>query len=55
MALNDFTKGGQTFFQSMRMFFDIFWKLVIIFFAVWILGFTGLVFLKTTCPSGEHV
>lgn len=48
MAINDFIKGGQTFSQNWRMFFDIFWKVVAIFFIVWFLAFSGLVYLKTT-------
>ncbi len=48
MAINDFTKGGQTFFQGMRMFFDIFWKLVIVFFVIWAVSFSGLIYIKTT-------
>lgn len=44
----DLTKGGQTFFQSMRMFFDIFWKLVATFIFVFIIFFIGLFYLKTT-------
>lgn len=44
----DLTKGGQTFFQSMRMFFDIFWKLVIAFILVWIVSFALIGYVKTT-------
>ena len=44
----DLTKGGQTFFQSMRMFFDIFWKLVIAFILVWVVSFSLIGYVKTT-------
>jgi hypothetical protein len=47
MALNDFTKGGQTLFQNMRMFFDIFWKVVAIFLIFLVLCFYGLFYIKT--------
>jgi type IV conjugative transfer system coupling protein TraD len=38
VPINDLTRGGQTFFQSMRMFFAIFWKLCGVFFLVWIIS-----------------
>lgn len=42
------TKGGQTFFQNIRMFFDIFWKLAIAFVFLLIVLFTSFFYLKTT-------
>jgi len=48
VAINDFIKGGQTFSQNWRMFFDIFWKVITIFFLVWLLSFASLIYLKTT-------
>ena len=44
----DLTKGGQTFFQSLRMFFAIFWKLVTAFVFLFFVFFMGLIYIKTT-------
>lgn len=45
---NDLTKGGQTFFQSLRMFFAIFWKLVTVFVFIFVVSIMSLLYVKTT-------
>lgn len=48
MAVNHFIKGGQTFSQNWRMFFDIFWKVFVIFLIIWFIALASLIYVKTT-------
>lgn len=48
MALSNFTKGGQNLSQKMRMFFNVFWRIVTVFFVSWILTSGVLIYFHTT-------
>ncbi len=46
--MNHLTKGGQVFFQNVRMFIDILWKLVLIFVLGFCFIYAALFYFKTT-------
>ncbi len=46
--MNNLTKGGQVFFQNIRMFLDVFWKLVIVFLIGFSVIFSSLIYYETT-------
>ena len=46
--INEFTKGGQTIFQSFRMFTAIFSKLLVVFITITIILFSLFFYLETT-------
>jgi len=45
--MNNLTQGGQVFFQNMRMFADIFWKLMTVFFMTFCASMALIFYFKT--------